>query len=64
MQYDCHVTMEMQQTLCHATVPVALLWKCYKDLTCHIIDRFAFQRVHDFDVLFSVHIVGSVSIFI
>jgi hypothetical protein len=35
MQYDCHVTMEMQQTHCHATVPVALLWKCYKDLTCH-----------------------------
>jgi hypothetical protein len=37
MQYDCHVTMEMQQTHCHATVPVALLWKCYKDLTCHNI---------------------------
>jgi hypothetical protein len=37
MQYDCHVTMEMQQTHCHITVPVALLWKCYKDLTCHNI---------------------------
>jgi hypothetical protein len=37
MQYDCHVTMDMQQTQCHATVPVALLWKCYKDLTCHNI---------------------------
>lgn len=30
----------------------------------YYIDRFAFQRVHDFDVLFSVHIVGSVFIFI
>jgi hypothetical protein len=29
--------MEMQQTHCHATVPVTLLWKCYKDLTCHDI---------------------------
>jgi hypothetical protein len=37
MQYDCHVTMEMEQTHCHATVPVALLWKCYKDLSYHNI---------------------------
>jgi hypothetical protein len=30
----------LQQTHCHATVPVALLWKCYKDLTCHNIYVF------------------------
>jgi hypothetical protein len=40
MQCDCHVTMEMQQTHCHTTVPVALLWKCYKDLTCHNIYNY------------------------
>jgi hypothetical protein len=40
--------MEMQQTHCHATVPVALLWKCYKDLTCHnIILLVETERTHD-----------------
>jgi hypothetical protein len=27
MQYDCYVTMEMQQTHCHTTGTVTLLWK-------------------------------------
>jgi hypothetical protein len=28
MQYDCYVTMEMQQTHCHTTGTITLLWKC------------------------------------
>jgi hypothetical protein len=27
---NCHVTMEMPQTHCYATVTVTLLWKCHK----------------------------------
>jgi hypothetical protein len=28
MQYDCYVTMEMQQTHYYTTVTITLLWKC------------------------------------
>jgi hypothetical protein len=28
MQYDCYVTMEMQQTHCHTTGTITSLWKC------------------------------------
>jgi hypothetical protein len=28
MQYDCYVTMEMQQTNCYTTGTITLLWKC------------------------------------
>jgi hypothetical protein len=31
------VTIATAQTHCHATVPAALLWKRYQDLTCHNI---------------------------
>jgi hypothetical protein len=31
------VTIATAQPHCHATVPAALLWKCYQDLTCHSI---------------------------
>jgi predicted Zn-dependent protease len=30
MQYDCYITMEMQQTHCYTTGTITLLWKCYQ----------------------------------
>jgi hypothetical protein len=38
--------MEMQQTHCDATVPVTLLWKCYKDLTCHNIYIYIYIYIY------------------